>query len=614
MSNKHVTMIAGPVYSPPGSHARKGAISTPQRVVGFALLALILAGAILSAQGASANVAANKSFYETWARTDDPVANNKVSRTWMWGPEAFTVGIEEPYAESPDGHRVVQYFDKSRMETNEWADGQPTGWYVTNGLLVMELISGRIQLGNDSFHQDSPAQVNVAGDSDDPTGPTYASFTGLLDVPGVPAGSAVTRKLDRSGAVTVDESLAARGITIGAPDEMTGFGVASPFWDFMTSKGLVYQDGGYATADLFTNPYFATGRPITLPYWITVKVGGTYEDVLVQAFERRVMTYTPDNPDGWKVEAGNVGRHYHAWRYGSSEPTGHEMLFSIPVGPEGLEYRFGNKPTPELVNYGPNAITMAPDGTFWIADAAGKRLVHYSATGQKLNVIDLLQYDAASVFDVEASTGDVWVLFGNLDLGVFRLGQFIPEGQLLRMYDLHEDPAVSPYIGYSPGITITDGGEVVIQAVGGEVIVRVVAANGDQDNTDLTELMYDGRSYSWRYDAMTKHVLIVDETEIIIQARSGDFAMETGLIDQVSGDTFSMKIVYVPDATGVPFLHTVERISFDGERLGVAELPTEERFVYVQFDLVTGSDGNVYQLMTYPDRIDVLKLAFDPVN
>jgi len=35
----------------------------------------------------------------------------------------------------------------------------------------------------------------------------------------------------------------------------------------------------------------------------------------VQVFERRVLTYTPSNPSGWQVEAGNVGQHYYAWRY-----------------------------------------------------------------------------------------------------------------------------------------------------------------------------------------------------------------------------------------------------------------------------------------------------------
>ena len=47
-----------------------------------------------------------------------------------------------------------------------------------------------------------------------------------------------------------------------------------------------------------------------------MKVGGVERDVLLQCFERRCLTYTPSNPDGWKVEMGNVGRHYYAWRYG----------------------------------------------------------------------------------------------------------------------------------------------------------------------------------------------------------------------------------------------------------------------------------------------------------
>ncbi len=33
-----------------------------------------------------------------------------------------------------------------------------------------------------------------------------------------------------------------------------------------------------------------------------------------------MLTYTPDNPDGFKVEAGNVGTQYLRWRYGKETP------------------------------------------------------------------------------------------------------------------------------------------------------------------------------------------------------------------------------------------------------------------------------------------------------
>jgi hypothetical protein len=44
-------------------------------------------------------------------------------------------------------------------------------------------------------------------------------------------------------------------------------------------------------------------------------VAGQQKNVLIQIFERRVLTYTADNPDPFKVEMGNIGRHYYQWRY-----------------------------------------------------------------------------------------------------------------------------------------------------------------------------------------------------------------------------------------------------------------------------------------------------------
>jgi hypothetical protein len=99
-----------------------------------------------------------------------------------------------------------------------------------------------------------------------------------------------------------------------APD--TGHTVAGPFWEFMTSSAEVWQNGALVNAQLFENPFYATGLPISEAYWTTVRVAGTQQDVLVQAFERRVLTYTPANEPGWQVELGNVGQHYYFWRYG----------------------------------------------------------------------------------------------------------------------------------------------------------------------------------------------------------------------------------------------------------------------------------------------------------
>ena len=574
------------------------------------LLAVVLLLNVLAVNTASAYLPSNHPFYIRWSHTDEPVSAGMVARTWMWGLEAFTPGLTEEYG---DGRREVQYYDKARMEIND-PDADPANlWYVTNGLLVVELITGRMQIGDNDFVELQPSETPVAGDTDVFMAPTYAALGRLLDEPAREVGELIATTVSHDGAIGKAPALSAHGATAAHYVEATGHTVASPFWEFMNSTGLVSDGSMVYEGNLFPDPFYATGYPITEAHWTKTMVGGTQKDVLVQAFERRVLTYTPDNPEGWKVESGNVGWHYHAWRYSGPREDGHEVLLSIPVGPEGLEYQYGSNPPDDALNSGPNAISVAPDGTFWIADSVRQRLAHYSQTGEKLNEINLLQYGSSMVMDVEASTSDVWALFADINQGTFQLAQFIPEGQLNEMYDLHDDPLVSDLVGYTPGITATDEG-IVLQAAGGEALVRVVTPDGAQDNTDLDRLIYSGNSHAWQYDTLKRHVLHVNDHEVVFEGMESDFAIETDLVDQVSGNSFVVEVVYVPDATDEAFRYTAERIAVDGTRLGIATLPTEENFVFVQFDLTVDPDGAIYQMVTYPERIDVLRLNVEPAD
>jgi len=232
----------------------------------------------------------------------------------MWGPEPINTGIEEPYAEGPGGARQVRYFDKSRMEITNPDGDASSSWYVTNGLLVVELMTGLVQTGDDSFQHRAPAQVNVAGDLQDPYGPTYATIGLLRYEPAHSDGSVITARVNRSGNVSDEPALAVHAVTAGPLVNETGHRVATPFWQFMTSSGLV-DDGGLTTAPLFENPYYATGLPVTEAYWASVQIDGVARDVLMQCFERRCLTFAPGNPPAWQVEAGNVGLHYYQWRY-----------------------------------------------------------------------------------------------------------------------------------------------------------------------------------------------------------------------------------------------------------------------------------------------------------
>ena len=255
-------------------------------------------------------------FEQTWARSDAPVAGGAVARSWIWGPwESRQIRLER-YDDAPQGVRTVIYLDKSRMEISDPGADQSSPWYVTNGLLVAEMIVGRVQIGDNLFEPREPAQVNVAGDQGYGDAPTYASFRELLEAPPLPFDQSIIQRIARDGTVTSDESLAAYGVTVEHIDDVTGHAVAGPFWEFMNSQGPIVIEGQIQEGALFPDPVFATGRPITEAYWARVAVGGVEQDVLVQCFERRCLTYTPGNPEGWQVEAGNVGQHYYRWRYG----------------------------------------------------------------------------------------------------------------------------------------------------------------------------------------------------------------------------------------------------------------------------------------------------------
>src|SRR5919202_4995219 len=81
-------------------------------------------------------------FEQTWSHADLPVLQGAVARSWLWGPQPGEVRAE-PFAGSPGGVRMVQYFDKGRMEVNGAATDASSPWATTTGLLVVEMVSGR---------------------------------------------------------------------------------------------------------------------------------------------------------------------------------------------------------------------------------------------------------------------------------------------------------------------------------------------------------------------------------------------------------------------------------------------------------------------------------------
>lgn len=294
------------------------------RLLAVALLLLVLVTALLSLvsrdaeaqldgspQLASVPAPIPPAIEALWQQADGPVLRGESARGWLWGPAALAVSTEH-YDDSPTRTRQMVWYDKGRLDIND-PNGDPTSiWYASGAQLVTELVSGALQFGADEWVRRDAAEIAITGDDNQAQPITYATLTAHATIPKAvrPADTDTRRVADHTGRLltallAADGHVEAGGITnssvaVGRYDAELGHNVAAPFADWEAAQ-----------------PYpalYLLGHPLTEPYWIDTTVDGQARRVLIQAFERRVLSYSPDNPEGWKVESANVGTHYRRWR------------------------------------------------------------------------------------------------------------------------------------------------------------------------------------------------------------------------------------------------------------------------------------------------------------
>lgn len=260
-------------------------------------------------------------FYNEWHHGEVGIPN-------FWGPLSTAHdGVMESYKEGPGDKRVVQYFDKTRMELTNPATGN-----VTNGLLTVEMATGQTQMGDASFETRPAARSNVAGDPGS-TGVTYADLALAPKHPSPGAtgnGSPYPWAYD-NGMFNPRGNFEYKR----EGDHYVSTVAGGPFYPFDapgSARSLYIEGGPYGhvvygafirflqplatSADRASSVVNAVGYPITPFFFARTTIEGTSQWVIVQAFERRVLTMTADG----LVEFGNIGQHYYQWRYGTNTP------------------------------------------------------------------------------------------------------------------------------------------------------------------------------------------------------------------------------------------------------------------------------------------------------
>ncbi len=277
---------------------------------------------------------ASLTFSQQWHEGETGIPN-------FWGPLATAhEGQREGYKEAPGGQRLVQYFDKTRMELTNPATGM-----VTNGLLTVELVTGQMQTGDAIFESRDPAKINVAGDP----GSAGVTYTDLAHAPKFASPGATGNgspypwaydngtfnprgdfQYKRDGDHFVSTTPDGPFYPFDAPASAHSVRVeGGPYGHYVYGTFARFLQSFATSADLAATVLQTVGYPITPFFFARTTIKGTAQWVIVQAFERRVLTMTADG----LVEFGNIGQHYYQWRYGntSTSPATTPVAGGAPV-------------------------------------------------------------------------------------------------------------------------------------------------------------------------------------------------------------------------------------------------------------------------------------------
>ena len=282
---------------------------------------------------------------------------------------------------------------------------------------------------------------------------------------------------------------------------------------------------------------------------------------------------------------------------------GNETLFSIPVGAQGIQYE--GVGVQEMLRWGPTALAVAPDGSFWIADTAARRILHYTVHGVPLGVIDTRNH-VVGIMDMEATASDLWVLDASAITPVVLRLRF--DGTVLGTYEV---PAALQR-GLT-GIARGDAGEVLLERENGRFVDQLIDAAGKLQLQQLPGYLRQGRLYHARsvepaINQGSRGTITAGATTIDVHVPhdlAGLSILGVGRDDSVYAVVGDMVI-----DGGIRVDQTVHHYGADSTLLGMARVPLAEQYVPVPQALAVGPDQQVYVLVTRPDRVDIQRLRF----
>ena len=275
----------------------------------------------------------------------------------------------------------------------------------------------------------------------------------------------------------------------------------------------------------------------------------------------------------------------------------YEMVFDVPVEEHGITYM--GVDVPERERTGPQAFVVASDGSFYIADTVGGRVLHYNSTGDRLGIIKPCDW-VVGIADVAVIDFDV--VFLDIATMVPRVLRCSPDGKVVFSYDLPE--GLRPENGLT-GIAVGDNGEVLIELESGASLYQLTDTEGLYAPRRLEGRVQRGRLYQ-----VASPYLIAGDARIEFKFSFGFGGLLYLLGTQADGSFYVVQEDVI-NMSPVEVDQTVHYFNAEGRRLGMARAPLAEQFIpAVTHSLAVGPDGMVYAMITRRDHVEIVSLNF----
>lgn len=295
-----------------------------------------------------------------------------------------------------------------------------------------------------------------------------------------------------------------------------------------------------------------------------------------------------------------------------------KVIFSIPIGSGLDDIGYEGLGKEEVLAWGPTALDIGEDGSFYIVDGANHRVQHYHPSGSLLSSI-AFDSTIVGVSDIEATEDALFVLdVAAMKPVVHRLAM---DGTLVQSYYIPKILEGEVLWENVNGIRIGIQGEVYIEH--GLETLQLTAPTGDRladpHNTvgfqDSEGKRYEIRLADWAEDPRTGEILVYglaggNPQQIKVQV-SHTLGGLRYLQSYVEGFFVLVEEIFYDGTIHVD--QTIRHYDSNGNLVGIARTPLNDFYVPVENGIVVGPDGDVYALVTKRDWVEVQRLTFIPL-